>query len=69
MKDFLISIYDTLGITGIIFVITAIILIIIECVNSRRLRDVKEENRGIQNELQYLRQDQALKEQGKGYYR
>lgn len=69
MKDFFISVYETLGIQGIIILVSAILILVIEVVNAQHIKEINETNRGIQNELQYLRQDKSLKEQGKGYYR
>lgn len=65
MKDFFLSIYEALGLTGIIFLSISILILIIQIINTQHMKEIKELNRGIQNELQYQRQERTLRQDGR----
>lgn len=68
MKEFFLSIYNTLGISGIIVSITAILVLIITLINTRKLSEIEQIQRGIREEMKWTRQEYELKKQGKGTY-
>lgn len=69
MKEFIIAIYNTIGTSGIIVAITSLTLLILNVINTVHLIKLREKTAGIQFELDILRKEKDLHEQGKGYYK
>lgn len=68
MKEFFLKIYNEIGLTGILFTITAITVLILTLINTKKLSEIEQIQRGIKEEMKWQRQESELKQQGRGTY-
>ena len=68
MKDFLLYFYKHIGLQSILIATSAIIVIILMGIIINKISKIEKTQKGIYDELNYLRKKDSLSETGRGTY-